>query len=729
LEAQVAESKWKAFGLRRLLFAFVGGVLVIVILVIAGLAWGTAEQLVGPTVERQLTERSGSAVSVIEAAVESALTEAELIAHSPAVIDAAIAASATASRRGLDRMSLGDLEERFAETRSLQVSSRADQYLRDVVEESQFSEVFVSDSGGLVAAGSGITSDFVQRDEEWWIEAFADREYLSGVAVDESAGVIALPIAVPIRGRDGSTVGVLKAVLPLEHLQAGMAGLAQGWGYVQLVDERGLLIGDPHSEHLLDRHPDLAALVEGRLVASTDMEGEPIVGIVTPALDGRWRVVYWVPKTQAYALLGAARQAVGFFVLIALLAAVIGIVIAGSWITREIGTPVKMVADAADRVGAGDLRVRVEDVGKGEIVRLCVAVQQMIDRLKELVGSIREASFHTQSRSQEIAGAVEQLSSGAQEMTATLSRLTGDASAHSDTIQAVNVRMEALGASARDLANGAETATERSRELRAMAESSRERLREGHAQVDQMSERSELATSRLLAFMDASKEFGEFVDLIQQFARRTNLLALNAAIEAARAGGEARGFAVLADEIRKLANQAGAAADRAQDKTDAVLGQLEAARLAIEDTREANQAIGSVVEAMDETFDEVTRAMGEAEGWADRVATVSADVDSGVRGIAEQLRAVALGFTDFAAAMEQLAAGMEEQNASTEEIAGAVNALNTSAWELAGLADVFVVEHFAGRDVEQDTDQEDQEDSKEAQRLAEHEAIPAAALS
>lgn len=710
-------SNWRAVDLRRLLFAVVGGILVIIILAFGILARTSAEKLVEPAVERQLAERSASAVSLVESAVASAVTDVELLTLSPVVIDAAVQGAAMARRSGLDQLAVDELEQRFSETRSLQASSEADAYLRNVVDRSAFAEVFVTDRAGLVVAGSGRTSDLVQRDEDWWRDASAGRGGISEVEMDESTGLIALSLALPVQDAEGETVGVVKAGLPLAQLQLAIADLTQSWGYVQLVDQRGLLISDPHEEHLLEPHPDPGALLEGRLARSRDAEGVPVVGMVQSALAGEWKVVYWLPEAQAYDLLSAARRAVNYFVAVALLAAFIGVVTAGRWIAREIGRPVKMVADAADQVGAGDLRVSVQKVGKGEVVKLCVAVQQMIDRLKELVGSIREASYHTQSRSQEIAGAVEQLSSGAQEMTGTLSRLTVEASTHSDTIQEINKRMDALGGAARDLANGAETATERSRELRGIAEKSRERLREGHAQVGQMSERSDLATSRLLEFMNASRQFGEFVDLIQQFARRTNLLALNAAIEAARAGGEARGFAVLAEEIRKLANQAGEAADRAQDTTDAVLGQIETARQAIEDTRDATHTIDSVVQTMDEGFDQVTRAMGEAEGWADRVAEVSADVDSGLRTTAERLNAVAFGFTDFAAAMEELAAGMEEQNASTEEIAAAVNALNTSAWELAGLADVFVVDQQPRADVEENRDEEGREEAEEPQIL------------
>ena len=692
----MAESSWTAVDLRRLLYAVVGGITVIVILAFAALAWSSAARLVEPTVERQLSERSAAAAASIESFLESASGEARLLAASPTIVSAALQGSRLARERGLSGLSSDELETRLDNGAAPYVSRDAERYLREVLPHTRFAALLVTDRYGLVVASSGAVSDPVRSDEDWWGAASTGNGGPWAVLQDPATGAATLPIAFRVQDGTGATAGVLSGTVDLRRLQAAVSGLAEGWGYLQLIDDAGLLISDPHEEHVLSRYPDPAALQAGRVIESVGPDGERVVGMVRRLLEGRWRAVYWVPEEQAHELLRAARGAIGIGLAIALITALVGIVIAGSWVSREIGRPVKMVAEAADRVGGGDLRISVGMVGKGEVVKLCEAVQRMIDRLRELVASLREASYYTQSRSQEIASAVAQLSAGTEEMTSTLARLTGEASHHADTIQEINARMSSLGAAARDLAQGAETATERSRELRGLAERSREQLRESRTRVGQMSERSALATSRLIDFMNASRQFGEFVDLIQQFARRTNLLALNAAIEAARAGAEARGFGVLAQEIRKLASQAGQAADRAEDTTKAVLGQLEGARLAVEETREATQVIGVVVESLDESFDQVAGATGETEGWADRVANVSAGVDSSVRSTAELLSAVAGGVSDFAAAMEELAAGMEEQNASTEEIAGAVNALNTSAWELAGIADVFVIDFERG---------------------------------
>ncbi len=713
-------SWWTSVDLTRSLFIAVGGVVLITIVSFFGLAWSEAGELIEPAVERQLEERSTSAVAIIENTVQSAIVQAELLAQSPAVFDVAIRGGEIARRRGLEQLSIEELEQQMASARSLMASPAMDRHLRSIVENTLFAEIFITDVNGFVVATSGLTSDFVQRDEGWWQEAYAGLANVSEVDVDESVQATTLSVSVPVRGAGGATAGVMKSVIDLRQLGTALLATAGSWGYVHVVDDRGLLISAPTGEQLLEPYANRGALVEGEVIRAVDRQGGAIVGVARKVLGGRWTVAYWVQEEEAFSLLFAARRAVGYGFGIALAAAVIGVLVAGFWVRRQISQPLRAVAAAADRVGSGDLRVTVPRVGRGEVAKLCDAVRAMVGRLSELVGGIREASLHGQGRSEEIAGAVEQLSAGAQEMTSTLTRLTTEAAEHSDTIQAINQRMSALSTGARELSEGASATTERSTKVREISEQSRKQLADSRAQVERMSERADLATAQLLDFVEAAQQFGEFVDLIRQFARRTNLLALNAAIEAARAGQEARGFGVLAEEIRKLASQAGAAAERAQVTSDSIVGQLETVQNAIERTQDATHQIGDVVDALNESFSVVDRTTAEAEEWAGRIDEVSTSVDGSVQATADRVRDVGAGISDFAAAMEELAAGMEEQNASTEEIAAAVTGLNQAAMELATLAEFFIIDFLSEADAKEANQQEEnqQEETPEARRTA-----------
>ena len=397
-------SDWMVVDLRRLLFAFGGLGLLVVIVTFAALGWGAVARRVEPDIERQLAERSASAGFVIESMLQDAWTQARLLAVSPSVVAAAAQGARRAQQLGFDRLTPEQIELRIAANRSLRFRGDTDRFLRSVVDASVFGELFVTDRYGLVVATSAETSDFVQSEEEWWQAAFEGKDFLSEVERDESSGSIALSLSVPVRDASDQTVGVLKAVLDLRQIYPALERLSRGWGYVQVIDDRGLLLIDPHEKNLLTRVPNASSLTPGGLSRAQGEDGRTVVGIVRPAQFGVWSVVFWVPEEDAFALLSAARRAIVVGVGIALLISLVGVLGMGTWVSRAITRPINLVSAAADRVGGGDLRISVERLGSGEVAKLCLAVQRMVDRLRELVTSIRASTYHTQSRSQEIAG-------------------------------------------------------------------------------------------------------------------------------------------------------------------------------------------------------------------------------------------------------------------------------------------------------------------------------------
>lgn len=685
-------------GLRLRLLLFGGSIVVALMLLGVAASIRAVNQVLLPDLATRMSDAAARVAEVAEREVRGRQEQVAQLAVSPVLIEAAVAGAQRAAELGLLGLSVEEAEARAPAANSLEVDPAVSAYLRRVTSVSKFAEVFVTDLHGHTVAATRPREDFVQRDEGWWEVAVAGEPYLSDVEWDASAQALSLELAAPVRRRENApVVGVVKAVFDLGTLWALLEAIRPGSeGYVQIVDARGRIIADPDPERVMEEFPELELLDTemGQLIYDYDVApgGERRVGAVHRALGGRWAVLAWLPEAEAFGVLWRVRFAIFAAAGLALLGMLGAVVGAGFWVSRRVASPVRALTGTAQHVAAGDLTAEVEPgLAAGEVAALAEALETMVHRLRWLVGSIVGSAGETERRAKEITAAVEELSAAAEDMMQTISRLTQEASGHSEALARVKTESEAMRALAGRLAQGSEHSSRRSAELRAMAERHRTEVEESRAVIRRMGGQAVEAASKLGEFVEASQEIGEFVEMIRGLARKTNLLALNAGIEAARAGGEARGFAVVADEVRALATQAGQAADRARTSTAALLERLEVARGAVEGMTGSTRDIDGVVASMGESFDRVVRGMGESEAWASEVASAGVDLDKSVAEIAPRLAELAAGIQDFAAAMEEMAAGMQEQTASTGEIASAVAQLNQAAAELGQLAAVFKV--------------------------------------
>lgn len=286
-------------------------------------------------------------------------------------------------------------------------------------------EVFVTDRYGATIAATGRLSDYYQADEEWWQAAWnngAGAVYVSDPEFDESAGVTALLMAVPIYDHDARTLlGVLRSTLNVEELFDVVGSVSFGeTGHAVLLDGSGEVIFDPRSQ----TEPFTAslgsaesqALAEGHSgsVASSDtitgyaslLNGRAVPGDATAAyvdasdaigsLD--WTAVIQQDSSEALASVNLINR-VGIVVGIVAVAlgSVVALLAAGA-VTR----PLAALGTATQEIGAGNLQARLPKAGSDEIGRLTTSFGNMATRLRGLVGSL-------ESRSAELARANEDL--------------------------------------------------------------------------------------------------------------------------------------------------------------------------------------------------------------------------------------------------------------------------------------------------------------------------------
>lgn len=391
--------------------------------------------------------------------------------------------------------------------------------------------------------------------------------------------------------------------------------------------------------------------------------------------------------TMADARLGVLLGAV---ILLCLL--LIGLGMVSRFVVRSVSAPALRLASISERVADGDLTVAVPATDTDdEMGRLSRATDGMLRELRRLVTAMEDSANRTSIMAAEITAGTEQMTGAASEVAQTSNDLSGQSTEMADTVRRAAADAGELRRIAGDLAAGARGGVERNRHLRELARENRARLNASTAAFDVLAEEADLAARSADALAEASEEIRAFLTFVRKMARQSKLLGLNASMEAARAGELGDGFAVVANEVRKMAVGAAAGVERVQHVVDQVLARVEETR---ESSRRTLTNVGAVRGATAEVigaFGEVERMLVEMDGWTTSIDAAAASSAALVEDAKQRLELLTRGIEGFSAAMKQVAATAEEQSASTQEIAAAAAALTATARELSRVVGVFRV--------------------------------------
>jgi len=330
-----------------------------------------------------------------------------------------------------------------------------------------------------------------------------------------------------------------------------------------------------------------------------------------------------------------------------LLALLVG-VIAAFIITRQITRPLQETMAVVERIASGDLSQNVVVTRRDELGVLQQGIARMGVTLRDLISGIRDGVTQIASAAEELSAVTEQTSAGVN-------------SQKVETDQ-VATAMHEMTATVQEVARNAEEASQAAAAADGEAREGDKVVNEAIAQIERLASEVVRSTEAMSVLQQESDKIGSVMDVIKAVAEQTNLLALNAAIEAARAGEAGRGFAVVADEVRGLAQRTQKSTEEIEGLVAGLQNGTQQVSAVMNNSRALTDSSVALTRKAGDSLENITRTVSNIQSMNQQIAAAAEQQSA----VAEEISRSIINVRDVS---EQTAAASDETAKSSVELA------------------------------------------------------------
>lgn len=341
--------------------------------------------------------------------------------------------------------------------------------------------------------------------------------------------------------------------------------------------------------------------------------------------------------------------------------------------------PISDLVKVTERVAAGDLTQIIAVKSKDEVGTLAMAFNQMTSGLRTVIGQSDGISERVASTSQQLSAAAQEVTAASEEVAHSMTEVSESASSQFISIEESSVTMKTVLTSMDHVNNNIQQINHSSQHTLDLAQEGITSSKEAVVRMNNLKDATKQTSNDIRRLNESSKEIEGIVGVIGAIADQTNLLALNAAIEAARAGESGRGFSVVAEEVKQLAEQSAHSADQIAKIIVDIQNQI---NVAVSSMDSNSVEVEAGVEIVDETSEKFVVILDDINIIAKEIE----EVTKLTQGVAEDARGVTSNFSHMSELSKQTAVESEGVAASSEEQAAAMEEITSSSIDLANMA-------------------------------------------
>lgn len=559
------------------------------------------------------------------------------------------------------------------------------------------SPIVVTNSNAMQIVKSDNAAMSNVSDRNFYQEAIKGQgEVVSEVIVSKDNGHLISVLATNIKDNyNGNIIGVVQGSIELSVLNNFAKGVSSDTTNVYILDEDGKLLASKDFDQAGDRVSFTEFDFVKRALSGNNGSEEIIkdgkrmlVSYVKNKKSG-WIICSEIPYSTAISQ--SVNDAVKLSIVGVLLLILTSI---AAFILSKFGVkPINKLLSAADSISNGDLSIMNIDVkSNDELGHLSKTFGKMTNNLRELINNIKDYSLEVSDYSKEMITVCEQQAQVSEATSVNINCIVEETTVLNSNINKISDNMNSLSQCMSEIGDKSNIVIEKIDTTKKFSDRGIEALYNVNLSMKNIQESFDDIYKIVNILCDHSKSIGQITEAIKTISEQTNLLALNAAIEASRAGEHGKGFAVVSEEVRKLAEESGESAKKVQYIINGIQKETEnASRLMNRSVNEVQDGVKSVEEASS-YFDLISKAIYESLSKMKEVGNFVKTTITNGNEIFTTLNNIENFSEKVSLDTQNISAATEEQVASIEEITAAMQNLNEMVENLEVLMSKFKTE-------------------------------------